>query len=176
MCTCASCKYTDSFADKGFAAWPRGEPAGAASSASAYRAHWSHCNAMRDPVKMGGPFPQRFPYSGIAPIAPNMTAIRWNAGRKMPDTAEAVPARPHAPGKAREHLPELDRQREPGTIYDMRKEKAKQDEKRARGRPELPGRKVLIKLPDELIAKAEKLGDGNVSEGTRRALERVKVA
>jgi len=28
MCTCASCSYTDDFKDKGFAAWPRGNPTG----------------------------------------------------------------------------------------------------------------------------------------------------
>lgn len=62
MCTCASCKYTDSdqfvgipnlpFRDShipgsAFASWPRGEPAGQRSSDAAYRAHWAHCNAMR---------------------------------------------------------------------------------------------------------------------------------
>ena len=42
MCSCASCKVTDSFHDKGFAAWPRGEPAGKRSSEAAYRAHVAH--------------------------------------------------------------------------------------------------------------------------------------
>lgn len=39
MCTCASCSYTDGFKDKGFAAWPRGEPAGPRRSAADYAAH-----------------------------------------------------------------------------------------------------------------------------------------
>jgi len=42
MCTCASCSYTDDFKDKGFAAWPRGNPAGR-KSAAAYAAHVRHC-------------------------------------------------------------------------------------------------------------------------------------
>lgn len=39
MCTCASCSYTDSFADKGFAEWPRGNVAGPKRSAADYAAH-----------------------------------------------------------------------------------------------------------------------------------------
>lgn len=38
MCTCASCEYTDGFASKGFAEWPRGNPAGR-KSAAMYTAH-----------------------------------------------------------------------------------------------------------------------------------------
>ena len=39
MCTCASCEYTDGFANKGFAAWPKGDPAGKRVSQAAYAAH-----------------------------------------------------------------------------------------------------------------------------------------
>lgn len=39
MCLCQSCKATDKYADKGFAAWPRGEPAGPRSSKALYAAH-----------------------------------------------------------------------------------------------------------------------------------------
>jgi hypothetical protein len=42
MCTCASCSYTDKYAGKGFAEWPRGEPAGPRASAGAYAAHVRH--------------------------------------------------------------------------------------------------------------------------------------
>lgn len=42
MCDCASCSYTDSFRDKGFAEWPRGEPAGQKASERAYTAHVRH--------------------------------------------------------------------------------------------------------------------------------------
>ena len=41
MCTCASCSATDALADKGFDAWPRGNPAGR-KSATDYAAHVSH--------------------------------------------------------------------------------------------------------------------------------------
>ena len=39
MCNCASCEYTDSFADKGFAEWPKGEPKGKRKSAAEYLSH-----------------------------------------------------------------------------------------------------------------------------------------
>lgn len=42
MCTCASCTYTDSFAGKGFAEWPKGEAKGPAKSRSEYSAHVAH--------------------------------------------------------------------------------------------------------------------------------------
>lgn len=41
MCTCASCVATDKLHDAGFAAWPRGNPAGR-KSASEYAAHVRH--------------------------------------------------------------------------------------------------------------------------------------
>ena len=37
-CQCPSCKYTNSFASKGFDSWPRGDPAGR-KSVSDYSAH-----------------------------------------------------------------------------------------------------------------------------------------
>lgn len=42
MCTCASCEYTDGFLDAGFAAWPRGNPAGPRKSAASYAGHVAH--------------------------------------------------------------------------------------------------------------------------------------
>ena len=42
MCDCASCKYTDSFSKKGFAAWPKGEPKGPAKARAEYTAHVAH--------------------------------------------------------------------------------------------------------------------------------------
>lgn len=44
MCTCTSCEYTDGYADKGFAAWPRGNPAGR-KSAERYAAHVKHAQS-----------------------------------------------------------------------------------------------------------------------------------
>lgn len=56
MCSCASCSYTDKFAGKGFAEWPRGEPAGPRSSAAAYAAHARHCGAkMQEPYTFKSP-------------------------------------------------------------------------------------------------------------------------
>ena len=59
MCTCTSCKYTDSFSgwtyegetripdpeSPGFAGWPKGEPAGPRASAAAYAGHVSHAKS-----------------------------------------------------------------------------------------------------------------------------------
>jgi hypothetical protein len=62
MCTCSSCRHTDSFAGKGFADWPRGEPKGAAKSKAEYSAHWSHCGAefgRKLAALSGSPFPCR---------------------------------------------------------------------------------------------------------------------
>lgn len=190
MCDCASCSYTDSFATKGFAAWPRGEPAGKRSDA-AYAAHVR--NAWAGAYK-------RIPFKpGQAPTYPSWLGTRQldpGGDRTYPngsecDTATYVaeflaankyakeaaperkprPARPRTPAKAREHFPELDRQHEAATIYAMRKAKPK----RSRGRPPLPGRFVVVKLEERLISKAEKLG-GKVTVGIREALKRVKVA
>ena len=46
----------------------------------------------------------------------------------------------------------------------------KKQPKRGRGRPAMPGRRVVIKLSDEQIKRAAKLGGGNVAEGIRKAL------
>jgi len=46
----------------------------------------------------------------------------------------------------------------------------KSKDKRPRGRPALPGRRVVIKLEEEQIKRAEKLGGGNVAAGIRKAL------
>lgn len=39
MCSCTSCEYTDSFQFKGFAEWPKGEPAGQRASERLYATH-----------------------------------------------------------------------------------------------------------------------------------------
>ena len=57
MCTCASCKFTDSFRSKGFEAWPKGEPKGPARSKAEYAAHWQHCGGSQRPRTLGSPFP-----------------------------------------------------------------------------------------------------------------------
>jgi len=75
MCTCTSCEYTDGFASKGFAAWPRGEPAGKRSSDGAYRAHVAH---SRHGAAASVPFtpgqPARFSSAGQVPGVQSMPA------------------------------------------------------------------------------------------------------
>lgn len=65
-----------------------------------------------------------------------------------------------------------DRQRETAVIYAMPKAKPK----RPVGRPALPGRRVVIKLEDHHIKRAQELGGDNVAAGIRRALEQAKAA
>jgi hypothetical protein len=95
--------------------------------------------------------------------------------------ALAEPARPHTPAKAREHFRERDRTPEAindigksATILAMRKPKKSNDSRQKPGRPPLPGRRIVIKLPDDAIAKAKQLGNDNIAEGVREALKRVK--
>lgn len=115
MCSCTSCEYTDSFAKKGFDAWPRGEPAGSRRSAADYNAHVAHVwvDVQRSKIAFT---------PGQAPIFPSMpelfhaparnTAfIAWNKGRKA-SPAETEPARTTQPGKAKPHFPAPDRERE----------------------------------------------------------------
>ena len=45
MCTCTSCEFTDKYAGKSFAEWPRGAPKGKAKSEAEYRAHVAHAFA-----------------------------------------------------------------------------------------------------------------------------------
>ena len=182
MCDCASCEYTDAFSGradlfqdgsptiKGFDNWPRGNPAGATSSAKEYKAHAKHCGADGLPkphvFKPGQP-PKFNTYGLVMPIQPAPKWLHDWINRKEASPTEAEPARPDQPGKADPHLPELDRQREPAVIYAMPK---KTEQKRPRGRPALPGRKVLIKLTEAQIKRAAKLGGDNVAAGIRKAL------
>ena len=149
MCTCASCSYTDSFAEKGFAEWPRGKPAGPRRSAADYNAHVAHLwdGVRRHVERYESGAPPRFPsVPGLVhPVQPNAMAIRWNAGRGKKPEPVTAPARPAQPGKAKRHFPGLDRQPEAGAvIYGMRKGKGK----RKIGRPALSGRRVVIKLEE----------------------------
>ena len=44
-----------------------------------------------------------------------------------------------------------------------------------KGRPLLPGRRILVKLEEPHIAIARALGNGNISEGIRAALKRIRI-
>ena len=219
MCTCASCEYTDSFNVKGFAAWPRGEPAGEYSSNRAYAAHARHvwAGAYKTIAFTRGQAPRypswttskalgdggehrKYPRLYDAQKEHELTTseyveefIRSNeyltedkiakraayaamvkeeqAARKREKASPTYvrPARPAKPGKAQPHFPEPDRQPETAKIYDMRKAKAKPEEKRARGRPPT-GKPFLVRLEPEHVKRAEQLGAGNISAGIRKAL------
>ena len=190
MCTCASCEYTDGFAGKGFAEWPRGNPTGRRSSTE-YSAHASHGKRLFRHVPGKYPFSQGcwveeekladkyrsiprepvFPCNGTPGCGPMPSAPKWLhdwINRQEASPARAEPARPAEPCKAPPHFPERDRAPETAVIYAMPKSKPT----RPRGRPALPGRRVVIKLKEEQIKRAEKLGGGNVAAGIRKALER----
>lgn len=109
MCTCASCSYTDSYGGMpdlldrdttyatrryGFADWPRLEPAGKRVSDAAYTAHVAHLweGVYRRPIAFE---PGQAPIYPTVPglvhnVAPNATAIRWNAGRGRKYVAPVV--------------------------------------------------------------------------------------
>lgn len=182
MCTCASCSYTDGYADKSFAEWPRGNPAGKRRSDADYSAHVRH---LWEGVSKSVPFTPGQPAKAPAlpglvhPVQPNALAIRWNTGRKA-SPAEAEPARPAQPGKAERHLPAVNRHDEPeAKIYDMAKARKQKETKRGPGRPAI-GKPYLIRLEEEhvkaAIRFAPKRGNGepNLAEGVRRALLKAK--
>lgn len=196
MCTCASCEYTDSFAGKSFAEWPRGNPAGR-TSASDYSAHaafskktfrhepgkypfsagkWTEEEKLADYYRKIPRAPV-FPCNGTPGCGPTQPAPKWlhdwiNRERKASPTY-AEPARPAQAGKPEQHFPAQDRPRETARIYAMSKAKLKTQAKR--GRPALPGRRVVIKLEERHIERARQLGGGglyDVAAGIRKALER----
>lgn len=191
MCDCASCDTTDRYSGlpdllgdvplivgqghdgrriMGFSAWPRGEPKGYSAAKAEYAAHAKHCGSAGLPKHR--PFvpglPPKFNTAGLVmPIAPAPKWLHDWINRKAPDQAEARPASPETPAKAPQHFPAQDRPRETARIYAMPKAK---EQKQPRGRPALPGRRVVIKLTEEQIKRAEKKGGGNVAAGIRKAL------
>jgi type III secretory pathway component EscU len=54
----------------------------------------------------------------------------------------------------------------------MPKNKVRREKKQRRGRPEIPGRRVVVKLEEAHIKRASELGEGNVAAGIRQALAR----
>lgn len=196
MCTCASCENTDKLAGLpdlfgelrpgrdvgGFARWPRGNVTGKRASTAEYNAHTAH---LWDGIAKRVPFtpgqPPRFNIPGLVlPVTPAPKSVLDWINRSGPQfervkkasPAKAEPARPTQPGKAKPHFPELDRQPETAVIYAMPKSKSKPEDKRPVGRPAIQGRRVVIKLEDEQIKRAEKLGGGNVAAGIRKALSK----
>lgn len=81
MCTCSSCEATDAFAERGFAEWPRGNPAGAKAKTD-YAQHRAYClkwGGSRQPeippsVYERDPFPCKgTPFVAPKPKIPNPT-------------------------------------------------------------------------------------------------------
>jgi hypothetical protein len=180
MCTCASCTYTDALADKGFDAWPRGEPAGKLSSERAYAAHVRHSwHGARKRAELG---PCGAAFYGGGKLAAEVLArtfarqvdCDWvpteiSPAEEETGQAEAQPVSPAAPCKAPQHFPAPDRQRGACRIYAMRKDQPK----RSRGRPVIEGRRVVIKLGERDIERARELGGGGkqaIAAGVRVAL------
>jgi len=170
MCNCASCSYTDEFAGKGFAAWPRGEAAGPRASAHAYALHVAHSFYGAKKRATIGPSGAGF-YGTPAGMTRGQVeeALRRSfAEAEKQSPAEAGPARPETPCKAPQHFPAPDRRRQTATIYSM----PKNQPKRPRGRPALPGRRVVVKLEERHVKRARELGGDNIAEGIRKALTR----
>lgn len=190
MCTCTSCSTTDALAgwkevrgrrvadpkSGGWENWPRGNPAGRRAAAE-YAAHVSH---GRSGIAHGWRFepgaPAAFPaWTRGAPRLPYPSALvaEFIAGSyKKTGQAEAQPASPAAPCKAPQHFRELDRQPAACKIYTMKKSSRKTGQKLGRGRPPIPGRRVVIKLEERHIKRAMELGDSVIAEGIRKALSR----
>lgn len=181
-CTCSSCSYTAEH-DKGWAAWPRGNPAGRR-SAAAYAAHvahgkdaspgWSDGKALPDQYRVIRPEPIYPHIPGLVPpIAQNLVAVRWNqraaqelAKRKTARSPQPFP-RPEPAGKPAAALSHADRGERTATILPMPKPKP-----RGRGRPPIkPGESVvrrLVSLDAATVKALRKAGDGNLSAGIRK--------
>lgn len=195
MCTCASCEYTDGFsgapdlfgdfhvpylaagmvrAIPGFNAWPRGEPAGKRSSAKAYSAHVAHgkaCDGEKLPdyyrtVPKGAVYPHN--PALVMPITPAPASVLAWINSVKTGRAEAQPASPETPAKAPRHFPEQDRLREAAKIYAMPKQKP---QAKPRGRPTVPGRRVIVKLEEAQIRRLKSLGGGSLTKGMRKLLQ-----
>lgn len=85
MCNCASCLETDSYADKGFDAWPKGENIRRSGKDKVYAAHWAYCGAeahktydkldMR--MHMPGKTWELSTYAGLSHYAPGQPEPKW---------------------------------------------------------------------------------------------------
>jgi hypothetical protein len=72
MCTCVSCKLTDSYSSKGFDVWPKAEgmrPLPAKLKDPVYDAHWRYCGA-KFYAKPAGTAGSPFPCTGTRQVDP----------------------------------------------------------------------------------------------------------
>ena len=194
MCTCTSCKVTDSFAAKSFADWPRGDPAGKRASESLYASHvafgrkWGGARKPECAQRLGAGgsrredpharyfFPGAWRDNKLIP-AEETTAgyvaafLRLNGllPEKQTPAAKPAPARPAAVGKPQQHFAApMEGGRDAGIILAMPKDKAKRPPGRPRFLPE-GSKRFLIWLDPQAIAEARRKG-GKVSLGVRKAL------
>ena len=74
MCNCPICEFTDSFADKSFGEWPKGEHINrSAKKDKAYSAHWRFCGAEAHKkldkldlrMRIGGKFYDKETYANL---------------------------------------------------------------------------------------------------------------
>lgn len=92
MCQCSSCKATDALHNAGFAAWPRGNPAGAKARAE-YAAHLRACLAWgpgRAPELPAGIW-QRSPFPCTGTIHGDPHAIYQFPGAWSKRTNKPIP-------------------------------------------------------------------------------------
>ena len=89
MCNCASCKLTDSYAEKGFDAWPKGEGIRRSGKDKVYAAHWAFCGAEAHKrpekfdvrMRLGGKFIPLSTYKDLPHYAPFYTGAKaWDEG------------------------------------------------------------------------------------------------
>lgn len=173
MCTCASCSYTDEFAGKGFAEWPKGEPKGPRVSAAEYSAHVSHgwhgvARGWKFTPGAAPSFPAWCRPAPALPYPSKLVADFIASGYKKAAPARARTAAPASPARPADTSPALDRQRGAGRIYAMPERQPKV--KGPKGRPPIPGRRVVVKLEERHIKRAAELGAGKVAAGIRAAL------
>ena len=81
MCNCVSCTETDSYAEKGFASWPKGEHIRRHGKDKAYAAHWAHCGAeahqQRTKLNMKMHIPAVTRGSEAGPASPAPASMRF---------------------------------------------------------------------------------------------------
>lgn len=89
MCNCTSCEYTDGFSQKGFDAWPKGEPKGKRKAAAEYLSHVAFGKRTSDRaipdalLKFKPGQPPQFPPAGFSPPA------------GLPERLKAIVCKPH---------------------------------------------------------------------------------
>lgn len=198
MCTCTSCEHTDSFRDKGFAEWPRGNPAGRKALAE-YSAHVAYARQWG----RGYDGKMHEPPIGIKARAYSVPREDPHVGYKFPGTWDKaqrhhIPAA-DTPAEYAEQFLRLnhllvDERNSPAFAglsrpaqlgkaaqhfpardrpHQAKKGQTMTEEKikRKRGRPSLGiAKRIMVSLDAASIERAKALG-GTISAGIRKALK-----